>query len=211
MHTHVARCSSAVRRTAIQWCLACRPLPKDTTGSTGSLLKPLTGSSCSLVKQKQSRRTGSLPFRESSTDPWCRRSTQVHTIEQTLSESWLIGFNLHAPSFLSPVEAHFKHKPWCWLQTGWYATGGTDWTINSKICPMAYMEVLRTERVHWNSPFLPWFGTKELDTGLCWQRLQQQRWGFVVVNVTMCYQSRHTGVVSQATVQIWHVNVVHRS
>lgn len=84
MHMHVARCSSAVKRTAIPWYPDCRPRPRDTTGSTGSPLKPQTGSSCLLVKPKQSRRTGSLPFRESSTDPWCRRSTQVckHSLDR---------------------------------------------------------------------------------------------------------------------------------
>ncbi len=116
MHMHVARCSSAVKRTALPWYPDCRPRPRDTTGSTGSPLKPQTGSSCLLVKPKRSRRTGSLPFRKSSTDPWCRRSTQVckHTRSternspNQILRSWLY-------LFLFAVEAHFKHKPWCWL------------------------------------------------------------------------------------------------
>lgn len=150
---HVARCSSAVKRTAIPWYPDCHPRSRATTGSTGSPLKPQTGSSCLLVKPKRSRRTGSLPCRESWTDPWCRRSTQVrkHTraterkSQIRIRETDCISFSLQL-RLISSTSLDAGCKPACVCVC---AAGGMDWTMNSYILSNA---APRTERVQETAP-----------------------------------------------------------
>lgn len=182
---HVARCSSAVKRTAIPWYPDCRPRSRATTGSTGSPLKPQTGSSCLLVKPKRSRRTGSLPCRESWTDPWCRRSTQVRKHTRTterksqirIRETDCISFSLQL-RLISSTSLDAGCKPACVCVCVCCRRDGLD---NEQLYSVQCSAPDRASTR--NGPFLPWFSANGPDTGLCRRRQQSRHWGLFIMNV----------------------------
>lgn len=94
----VARCSSAVRRTATPSCPACPRPRRAATGTTASPSSRRTGSSCSPARPRPSNGIGYRPSRGSSIGQWGRRNMQVRKISY---EYWKGLFDVRELFFFS--------------------------------------------------------------------------------------------------------------